>query len=236
MKELVSVIMPNYNGKRFVADAINSVLNQTYKNLELIVIDDKSTDGSLSVIEDMAKRDGRIRVIASEKNCGVAETRNKGINFAVGDYIAFLDNDDLWVPEKLECQLNLARQGAELVYCSYDFIDEHSRTVKKPFIVPEKTDFKKMLSLNAIGCSAVFIKSDLLKKHKFDHTFYHEDYVLWMKILKEPIIARGDKRVLMHYRTMKGSRSNNKVNAAKKRWLIYRKELGLGRQNQKYVR
>lgn len=223
----VTIVMPNYNGKRFVIQAIESVLIQTYRNFELIVVDDCSTDDSLQDIKKIAKNDSRIRIIALKTNGGVANARNIGIKEAKGEYIALLDNDDLWVPDKLECQLRLAKQGADIVYCSYDFIDEEGAKIKKPFIVPDKTDFNKMLASSVISCSTCFIKTELMQQHPFDSKFYHEDYVLWMELLRVCKIAYGEKKVLMHYRQVKGSRSNKKGNAAKERWNTYRKALKL---------
>lgn len=224
---LISVVMPNYNGHRFVEQAIDSVLNQTYRNFELIVVDDCSNDDSLSLIEQKAHRDNRIRVIALEHNAGVANARNVGIKEAKGEYIALLDNDDLWIEDKLERQLDLAQKGADIVYCSYDFIDEENGSIKKPFVVPRQTDFNKMLASSVISCSTSFIKTELMQEHPFNSDFYHEDYVLWMELLRVCPTAFGDQKVLMHYRQVNGSRSNKKENAAKERWNTYRKALKL---------
>ena len=224
---LISVVMPNYNGHRFVEQAINSVLNQTYQNFELIVVDDCSNDDSLSLIEHKAQSDNRIRVIALEHNVGVANARNVGIKEAKGEYIALLDNDDLWTEDKLERQLALAQKGADIVYCSYDFIDEQNNSIKKPFVVPQQTNFNKMLASSVISCSTSFIKTKLMQAHPFNPGFYHEDYVLWMELLRVCPTAFGDQKVLMHYRQVNGSRSNKKGNAAKERWNTYRKALKL---------
>lgn len=224
---LVSVVMPNYNGNRFVEEAINSVLSQTFRDFELLIVDDCSTDDSLHTIEKIAQSDERIRVISLNKNVGVADARNIGIRKSKGRYIALLDNDDLWTEDKLERQLAIAKKGADIVYCSYDFIDEHNNYIKKPFIVPEYTNFSKMLVSSVISCSTSFIKAELMQAHPFNKAFYHEDYVLWMQLLMECKVAYGDKKVLMHYRQVNGSRSNRKANAAIERWKIYRKALHL---------
>ena len=224
---LISVVMPNYNGHRFVERSIDSVLSQTYQNFELIVVDDCSKDDSLSLIQHKAQSDSRIRVIALEHNAGVANARNVGIKEAKGEYIALLDNDDLWTEDKLERQLALAQKGADIVYCSYDFVDEQSNPIKKPFIVPSQTNFSKMLASSVISCSSCFIKTELMQAHPFDPSFYHEDYVLWMELLRVCPVAYGDRQVLMHYRQVTGSRSNKKGNAARERWNTYRKALKL---------
>lgn len=179
---LITVVMPNYNGHRFVEQAIDSVLNQTYPNFELLVVDDCSKDNSLQLIQQKAQSDDRIRVIALEHNAGVANARNVGIKEARGEFIALLDNDDLWTVDKLERQLALANKGADIVYCSYDFIDEKNNPIKKPFIVPQQTNFNKMLASSVISCSTSFIKTELMQAHLFNSDFYHEDYVLWMEL------------------------------------------------------
>jgi len=226
-KPLVSVVMPNYNGTRFVGQAIESVISQAYTNLELIVVDDCSTDQSTDLIQAYCDCDARVKLVKMRKNQGVAITRNIGIQMATGEYIALLDNDDLWEQDKLERQIALALHGADIVYCSYDFIDENNNNIKKPFVVPESTDYNKMLISSVISCSTAFIKSRLLKAHPFKPEFYHEDYVLWMELLSTQVSASGDSKVLMHYRQVTGSRSNRKGNAAKERWNTYRKALKL---------
>ena len=138
-----------------------------------------------------------------------------------------LDNDDLWTEDKLERQLALANKGADIVYCSYDFIDEQNNSIKKPFIVPQQTNFNKMLASSVISCSTSFIKTELMQAYPFNSDFYHEDYVLWMELLRVCPTAYGDQKVLMHYRQVTGSRSNKKSNAAKERWNTYRKALKL---------
>ena len=223
---LVSVVIPNYNGERFVEKTLKSVLDQTYQYFEIIVVDDASTDASPSIIQGFADRDPRIRLIRLKKNGGVSNARNTGIREARGEYIALLDNDDLWTPDKLERQVKLAGE-AEIVYCSYDFIDENDQPIKRPFVVKPEATFASMLSTSVISCSTAFIRADLLKEHPFDSSFYHEDYVLWMQLLRLPVKARGDEKVLMHYRQVSTSRNIRKGNAAKNRWTAYRKALGL---------
>lgn len=162
---LISIVMPNYNGHRFVEQAIDSVLSQTYQNFELLIVDDCSKDDSLQLIKRKAQSDSRIRVIALENNAGVANARNVGICEAKGKYIALLDNDDLWTADKLERQLAIAENGVDIVYCSYDFIDEQNTPIKKPFIVPQQTNFNKMLASSVISCSTSFIKTEPMQAH-----------------------------------------------------------------------
>ena len=227
-KALVSVIMPVYNASKHVEEAVDSVLNQTFTDFELIVVNDGSKDDSLQILERLAQKDNRIRLLSNAGNKGVVYTRNRGIQEAVGKYIALIDSDDVWVEEKLDRQIELIKNtGAELVYSSYDFIDTNGKQIGRPFIVSEKTDYHRMLQKNEIGCSTVLIETKIIKAYMFNPAFYHEDYVLWLTLLSIPILVAGDKNVLMHYRKENGTRSNNKVNAAKHRWRIYRDALGM---------
>lgn len=220
--------MPSYNCEKFIKTAIESVVNQTYKDFELIIVDDCSTDGTKEIIKGYVNNDKRIKLICQMKNMGVANARNRGIDEAKGDYTAFLDSDDVWRKNKLEEQLAfMEKEKADIVYSSYDFIDEKGNKILKPFIVPEKTDFNKMLSENVFAPSTVMLKTGLIKKNKFNPEFYHEDYVLWMGLMKMNCRAAGDKKVLADYRIVEGSRSRNKINAVKQRWKIYRKNLKL---------
>ncbi len=225
-ERLISVVIPNYNGERFISQTLDSVLNQTYQVFEIIVVDDCSTDGSPGIIAGYCERDPRIRMIRLPENGGVANARNTGIIQAKGEFVALLDNDDLWTSNKLERQIKLADQ-ADIIYCSYDFIDEDNKPVKRPFIVTEKITFDSMLGSSMISCSTAMIKTDILRSHLFDSRYYHEDYVLWMQLLSVPIPAAGDKKVLMHYRQVSTSRNIKKGNAAKHRWKAYREALGL---------
>ena len=226
---LVSVIMPVYNAARFLKQAMESVLRQSYRNLELIMIDDGSTDDSLSMMRAYAAQDDRVRVIANEKNRGVSYVRNCGIRAARGEYIALLDSDDVWLENKLESQVRLQQEtGADIVYCSLDFINEEDRVIKRPFIVPPTTDYSKMLVRCVFTCSTVMMKARLLKENPFPADYYHEDFLLWMKLMElDPVVA-GDPAVMAHNRQVAASRSGNKAFAAVKRWEIYRKGLHMG--------
>lgn len=227
---LVSVVMPSYNAEKFIVEAITSVINQTYSHWELIVVDDCSTDGTQEIVKSYIEKDSRIRLIAKKKNSGVANTRNIGINEAKGQFIALLDSDDVWEKKKLEKQIQLQQKTkAEIIYCSYDFIDEHGCSTLRPFVVPGETTYEQMLVSSVISSSTAFIESKILKEHLFKSEYYHEDYVLWMELLEIPVKAVGNIEVLAHYRQVSGSRASDKKNAAKQRWIIYRKVLRLGR-------
>lgn len=224
----VSIITPAYNAEKFLGYTVESVLRQTYQNWEMFIIDDGSADDTFACAKAFAAVDSRIHAIKNQENMGVAATRNRGIEMADGDYIAFLDSDDLWREDKLERQINLLRaNNAKLAYSSYSFIDACNAPIGRAYIVPETTDFAKMLFENVIGLSTAVVESALLKQHPFNSAFYHEDYVLWMDLLRDDVVAVGDSDCLVKYRVMEGTRSANKLNAAKHRWRVYREALGL---------
>lgn len=224
---MISIVTPAYNCACTLPATIHSVQAQTFTDWELIIVDDASSDNTLDIIRKEAESDSRIRLLENASNRGVAYTRNRGIVAARGEYIALLDADDLWFPGKLEAQLSLISLGYDLVYCSYDFIsgDGTPLTRKKPFIVPETTEYRKMLVSSVVSCSTVMLRSELMKAHPFRSNVYHEDYALWMELFSIPIRAAGDPSILASYRLQASSRSGAKLNAARKRWDIYRHTL-----------
>jgi len=227
-KPTVSVIMPAYNVAPYIEGSVKSVLAQTYADWELLIIDDRGKDNSYEIACRLAETDSRIRVLQNEKNSGVSKTRNYGIREARGKYIALLDSDDQWRPEKLEKQLAMMEKGdAQIGYTSYAMVSEKGEKVHNDYLVPETTDFKKMLLCNVIGCSTVMLDAKIAKAHPFDETYYHEDYVLWLELMRDGCKAVGCKEVLVDYCVRGDSRSAQKFSSAKKRWLIYRKHLKL---------
>ncbi len=225
-RPLVSVIMPLYNAERFVQAAILSVVGQTVKDWELIVIDDGSKDRSYEVAKEQAEKDERICLLRNEVNSGVAKTRNRGIELARGEYIAFLDSDDIWHPEKLQRQLErMTAANADIGYCSYAIIGVSGDKVRADYLVPDRATFEDILKENYIQCSAMLIRADLVKRIKFNTEFYHEDYILGLDMLREGNTAVGCTEVLLDWRYAENSRSFNKGKSAKNRWRIYRKYL-----------
>ena len=222
---LVSVVMPAYNVSRFLRQAIESVLSQTYRQIELIVVDDCSTDDSLQIMREYEQKDARVHVLAGETNQGVARARNRGIQAATGKYIALLDSDDVWVESKIERQIELLlEKGADIAYGAVDFVDENNRRIKT-FAVPSETNYDEMLVRCFFICSTVVIRAELLKNHLFRPEYYHEDFLLWLELLGSGATAVGVVDVVAYYRQLTGSRSNNKLHAAKHRWRIYREAL-----------
>lgn len=224
---LCSVIVPAYRSEKYIAACIASVQAQTFRDLEIVVVDDASEDYTGQIVQQMAKEDERIRYLRQEANRGVAAARNRGVEEAAGEWIALLDSDDVWLPEKLEKQLVLQQQsGAELIYTGAQCMDCDGRMQERYFRVPKQTDYKALLKGNDIVCSSVLVKREWLLKHPMERSDLHEDYLCWLKLLKDGCIAAGIDEPLTFYRLTEGSKSRNKGKAAKMTWETY-KQLGL---------
>jgi len=225
---LVSIIMPAYNCEQYIEIAIRSVMQQTHESWELLIIDDCSADSTYSIVQSIAQEDSRIRCTRNSTNMGVAKTRNRGLDWAQGDFVAFLDSDDLWHPEKLAVQLcHMINERADLSCTSYAIVDEKGRVSKSAYIVNGDISFRSLLNENTIGCSTVLLSSEIARKFRFVTDFYHEDYCLWLSILQDGYHAVGCSEVLTDWRLIANSRSFNKRKSAMNRWRIYRKHLRL---------
>ena len=223
----VSVIIPAYNCEPFIEAAVRSVMEQTHRSWELLVIDDGSTDATCEIIRRLAEEDARIRFLRNPVNIGVAGTRNRGLDESRGEYVAFLDGDDVWHPDKLEKQLQAMRaEDADVSYTSYAVVDRGGTPCKRPYMVPDHTSFASMLKENVMGCSTVMLSRRVADSYRFIKDFYHEDYCLWLSILRDGYKAVGCRGVLVSWRLIADSRSFNKRNSARKRWKIYREYLG----------
>lgn len=225
---IVSVIIPSYNAKSYLEQTIRSVQAQTMQEWELFVIDDGSKDDSVQIAHRLAKDDPRIHVLENEKNMGVSATRNRGIELSQGEFVAFLDSDDIWHPEKLERQLSVLRErNAKFCYCAYDIVGADGCTVRSNYPVPEQVNYEQLLGENVILCSSVLLDGALAKKYQFNTQYYHEDYLLWLQVLADGYEAVGCTQTLVNWRFIENSRSFNKWNSAKNRWKIYRQYLKL---------
>lgn len=216
---LVSVISPVYNAERFIETTINSVLNQTYKNVEYILVDDCSPDNSAEIILRMAKEYPEIKYHKLEKNSGAGFARNTGIMLAEGQYIAFLDSDDCWKPEKIEKEVALAKEkNAEFIFTAIEMIDEEGKVVKGKRNVKEKIDYKFLLTNTMIATSSVLI--DISKVGKFEMPLVRsgQDYATWLMLLRDGRCAYGIDEALTQYRITEGSLSSKKTKNWKKVW------------------
>lgn len=224
--EQISIIMAAYNAEKTIGVAIESVLTQSYKKWELIVIDDCSIDGTAEIVKSFS--DSRIRLIKNEKNSGVSISRKKGLETASGEWIAVLDSDDQWAPEKLEKQIALAKEtGAELLFTGSAFMDENGNMIDWQLHVPEILNYHSLLKQNLISNSSVLVKTNLYCKFYAVGDNMHEDFAIWLRITKSGKIAYGIDEPLLTYRISNSSKSSNKVKAAKMNWNTYR-YVGLG--------
>ena len=222
-KALVSIVMPAYNCEKYVVEAINSILAQTYRNWELLVLDDGSKDNTLRIIEEFSQKDSRIKALPNGKNMGVSATRNRGIELASGEWIAFLDSDDMWNPEKLEKQFEIVeKEAAEFLFTGSSYINEEGEAYKEIFEVPEKITYKKLRNQNVISCSSVLVKKKYFEHIKMEKDEMHEDYAVWLRILKTGVTAFGVNEPLLIYRISRNSKSGNKMKTVKMTYKVFR--------------
>jgi len=223
MKEMVSIITPLYNSEEFIKDTVDSVLSQTYTNWEMVIVDDASTDKSVPIIQELIDGDGRVKLLRLPKNVGAAQARNRALELCSGRFIAFLDSDDVWYPEKLEKQLGfMLAKNIPISYTSYELINEFGhmmgRTVKS---VPVLTQID-YLKNTIIGFSTSMIDANLVGNNfRFTDIRTRQDASLWITLLGEGFCAYGMKDVMVKYRIHRESISSNKVNAAIQVWKLY---------------
>lgn len=234
MEPLVSIITPSYNSKDFIGETIESVLNQTYKNWEMIIVDDCSTDSTQKYLKDFEEKDTRIKVIYLENNVGAGVARNFAIEKANGRYIAFLDSDDLWNDKKLEKQLKFTEEnGYKFTFTKFQKISEDGKDYKMIVKAPKKLTYNKNLYYNHIQTSTVMYNQEVLGKIYMPEIRKRQDYGLWQKIL-EKINGYGLNENLMLYRLRKNSISANKIELFKWQWKFYREILKLSRIRSSY--
>lgn len=220
---LISIIMAAYNAEKTIEQAIGSVLNQTYPNFELLVIDDCSKDETAELVRNIAAKDSRIRLISNTKNSGVSYTRKRGLKEAKGSWIAILDSDDAWAPEKLEKQIALQKKmNADLIFTGSAFMDSDGQPIDWYLHAPEEVNYRQLLKQNVLSNSSVLVRKELYAKHYAIGDGMHEDFAIWLSILKEGKKAYGVDEPLLIYRIAKSSKSGNKVKAAKMNWNTYR--------------
>lgn len=221
--DLVSIITPVYNAERFIKETIESVQSQTYKNWEMILIDDCSIDSSAEIIKDFIKFDNRIIYVKLEQNGGAAVARNVGLDLAKGRYIAFLDSDDMWKEEKLEKQIYFMKKNKYgFTFTSYEIMYENGSVASKVVNVPKKIDYNGLLKNTIIGCLTVVIDRELIGDFRMPLIRKGQDTATWLSILKKYEYAYAINETLAYYRVVKGSVSSNKIEALKRTWYVYR--------------
>lgn len=222
-KGLVSIITPLHNGELYIIETIESVLSQTYQNWEMIIVDDCSSDRGPEIVKEYMGRDGRFKLFINQKNLGPALSRNKAIQASRGEYIAFLDSDDLWTVDKLETQLSfMLKESSPFTFTYYDQISEAGEFLKNVDQLPSKVDYLSSIKSNKIGCLTAIYSVDYFGKVFMENIAKRQDYTLWLKLLKRVDYAYCVPSVLAHYRIRENSISSNKFKLVKYHWYIYR--------------
>lgn len=222
---LVSVIMPCYNMENYVADSIASVQRQTYPHWELLIVDDASTDRTAAIVTHLAEHDEKIHFVVKAQHSGIADTRNQCIQMAKGCFLAFLDADDIWHPEKMEKQLRfMLDNNVGFTYTTYDWIDEEGHTLNKFINTIGNLDYEKYLRNTIIGCSTVMTNTDIVGKVVVPNFRTSEDTATWLNILKKGFLAYAIDKPLTSYRIRLQSASSNKLKASSDLWRVYRQQ------------
>ncbi|SBV03281.1 Glycosyltransferase involved in cell wall bisynthesis [Streptomyces sp. Ncost-T6T-1] len=228
---LVSVVMPVYNSVATLGAAVRSVLTQTHGDVELLITDDQSTDGSMDLLREIAAQDERVMPESAPDRGGAGRARNLAIERARGDYVAFLDSDDMWLPEKMEKQLAFAAEGdAPLTFTSYFKMDanydgESTDWVPNGRVIRarEHVDYRAMLRRDYIGALTAMYDRNVLGTRLMPEMRKRQDYALWLSIMRDGADARGLVEPLAVYRAgQAGSLSSNKMSLVKYNWSLYR--------------
>jgi len=235
MDELISVIVPVYNVEKYIAETISCVMSQTWEDWELLLVEDGSSDRTVEIITQCMEqtKDRRIRLVQQPSNMGAARARNRGLKEAAGRYIAYLDADDLWVPEKLEKELRfLKEKDAAFVFTGYEFADEEGRGTGKVVRVPETLSYRQALSNTTIFTTTVMFDTMKIPKEQLEMPIIKsEDTALWFRVLRSGYTAYGLDENLVKYRRAGKTLSSNKLEALRRIWNLYRiaEGLSLGR-------
>ena len=222
-KGLVSIIMPTYNCASFIGQTIESIKAQTYSCWEIVVVDDCSTDGTKEIMAEYCSSDSRIKYYCLEENSGAAVARTRAMEIAEGEYMAFCDSDDLWLPEKLEKQLAFMQENGYAFTCTaYEQIDEAGERLERTVKTVKKTDYNRLLLDCPVGNSTVMYSVERMGKFKVPNIRKRNDDALWLQMLKKEKYIYGMSDVLMQYRIRKNSISSNKLQLIRYHWYLYR--------------
>lgn len=223
MNELISIITPTYNCEQFILKTIKSVQGQTYQNWELIVVDDCSTDNTPEIMKNQTRNDKRIRYYRLPHNSGAAVARTVAMKLARGSYMAFLDSDDIWIPEKLEKQLKFMKTNRYNFSCtSYQKMNESGNHLGKIVKSLPKTNYHRLLLDCPVGNSTVMYNVNNMGKFRVPNIRKRNDDALWLRMLKKEKYIYGYPEVLMYYRVREKSLSKNKLSLVKYHWILYR--------------
>lgn len=223
-QKLVSIITPTYNCAKFIARTLDSVQSQTYQNWEMIIVDDRSQDNTKEIVEEYSKNDARIQYHLLDENSGAAVARTTAMKLAKGAYMAFLDSDDIWLPEKLEKQIAWMEENDYAFSCTaYEQIDEDDVLLGKKIKTIKKTSYNRLLLDCPVGNSTVMYNVEKMGKFEVPNIRKRNDDALWLQMLKKEKYIWGMPDVLMHYRIRKNSLSNKKLQLIKYHWYLYRK-------------
>lgn len=204
---LVSIIMPSYNTGKYIGDSIKSVLSQTYEDWELIIVDDDSNDDTLKVIETF--NDNRIKVFHNDKHYGAAYSRNKALREAKGKWIAFLDSDDLWMPEKLEKQMDfMLTNDIHFSYTNYERVDELGRKKNKLVTGPKIIGNRDLFNYNWMGCLTVMYDAEFVGRIQIENILRTNDYAMWLIIIQKCDCYLLDETLALYRKGRAGSLSN----------------------------
>jgi teichuronic acid biosynthesis glycosyltransferase TuaG len=225
---LVSVITAAYNAEAFIGEAIASVQAQTLADWELLVADDASTDRTTALVEAVAAADPRIRLIRLEHNGGVARARNAALSAARGRFVAFLDSDDIWLPQKLERQIALMQaEDAAVSYTAFRRIDQTGHRLGRLVTVPARLTYRQLLKNTAIATLTGMVDTTKTGPIRMTEA-RRDDYILWLSLLKRGFVAHGLQQDLARYRVVRGSLSSKPKRSAAWVWDVYRKIEKLG--------
>lgn len=222
-KGLVSVITPTYNCANFIGETIESVLAQTYKKWEMIIVDDCSLDNTKDIVDKYAENDSRIKYHCLEQNAGAAVARTEAMRMANGEYMAFLDSDDVWTEDKLTRQMMFMKKNDIAFSCtSYEQIDEQGKLLGRIVKSVPRTDYNRLLLDCPVGNSTVMYNVEKMGKFEVPNIRKRNDDALWLQMLKKEKYIYGMEPVLMKYRIRQNSISSNKFKVIKYHWILYR--------------
>ncbi len=229
---IVSVITPVYNAERFIECTVESAAMQTYKDIEIVLVDDCSIDNSYALIEKLMDKYPNIVYHRQETNQGAAVARNTALKLARGRYVAFLDSDDLWKPDKIERQIALMKkENCSFCYAAIDFIDENGTVLKRRRSIKETCDYDYLLHNTIIATSTVVVDRNLMGDFQMPLRRGGQDYATWLMLLRDGVVARGINEVLSHYRISNNSLSSNKWKSIKQVWQIQTQDEQINKVN-----